>query len=152
MARSEFHGVSDQRKAAFKRLRDAKALLAEENSLDWLRSDGAHARGAMYLAGYAIECRLKSIAMETYGCQTLAQLAVRWQVDEGFIYTHGLEGLAKRLPLWIRLRRSEVWADFSKVIQWRPAWRYDPLDWPNREASRFLLAVTRVYDWLGRNH
>ena len=54
MARNEYHGVSEQRKAAFKRKRDAWALHA---------SGPKHARGAMYIGGYAIECKLKSICI-----------------------------------------------------------------------------------------
>ena len=44
-----------RRKAAFKRLMDAVALLAELDSDDWRRAKGTHARGAMYFAGYAFQ-------------------------------------------------------------------------------------------------
>jgi hypothetical protein len=50
------------RKAALKRRSDAWALLDAE---------GRHARGAGYLGGYAIEWKLKAIAMEVFGCWTL---------------------------------------------------------------------------------
>src|SRR5690349_24208834 len=93
MSRSDFHGITEQGKAAFKRLRDAEALLSEIDSDRWRRQKGRHARGAMYLAGYAIECKLKAIAMEIHRCRTLAQLASKLGADERDIYTHGLESL-----------------------------------------------------------
>ena len=64
MARADYQGVSEQRKAAFKRKRDAWALHTQ---------GPLHARGAMYLGGYAIECKLKAIAMEIHQCRTLSQ-------------------------------------------------------------------------------
>lgn len=65
-----------------------------------------HARGAAYLGGYAVECKLKAIAMELFDCWTLAELARRWRVDDRAVYQHGLEALASRLPLWTRLKAS----------------------------------------------
>jgi hypothetical protein len=151
MSREEYHGITQQRLAAFKRLRDAEALLAEEKSARWLRAKGEHARGAMYLAGYAIEWKLKAVAMETFRCHTLAQLAVRLDVGESQVYSHGLEAIAKRLPFWSVWRRSPIFKDLSTVSRWRPSWGYDPLDWPNAQALAFLSAVRRVYDRLDRN-
>ena len=69
MVRRDFQGRTDLHKAGLKRLGDAKALL---------RKGRARGRGAMYLAGYAVECKLKAIAMEIYDCWTLEQLARRW--------------------------------------------------------------------------
>jgi len=82
MARSEFHGMSEQRKAAIKRLRDARFLLDQQTGQNWRDQSGLHSRGAMYLAGYAIECKLKAIAMETFRCRTLEELRVKLGVDE----------------------------------------------------------------------
>jgi hypothetical protein len=142
MTRSEHHGRTDLRKAAMKRLRDAKALAQCNNS---------HGRGAMYLAGYAIECKLKAIAMEVFGCWTLADLAQKWSVDEHEVYTHGLERLVRRLPLWNNLRRSAVWRPFARVNQWRPSWRYNPHDVRSAEAKAFVQDVEAVYKWLESN-
>jgi hypothetical protein len=151
MTRSEFHGISEQRKAAIKRLRDAKFLLNQQDGPSWRDQSGKHARGAMYLAGYAIECKLKSIAMETLGCRTLEELRIKLRVDEHDIYSHGLERLATMLGLYSRLRQSRVWRDFGEVNRWRPSWRYDPKDWNNGLALEFLEAVERVYYWLESN-
>jgi hypothetical protein len=152
MGREEYNGITSQSLAALKRLRDARKLLSAEPSSRWLKAKGLHARGAMYLAGYAIERKLKAAGMEIFGCHTLSELAVKLRVDEREVYTHGLEAIARRLPFWNRLRHGRVYADFSLVNTWRPSWRYDPHDWPNSRASVFLSAVTRVYDWLDQNH
>jgi len=151
MSKYEFGKIADQRKAAFKRLRDAKALLGRQEG-DWYQQKGRHARGAMYLAGYAVECKLKAIAMEVNRCRSLGELQARWGVTEQDVYTHGLEALARRLPLYNRLRKSSVWRDFaSQVNRWRPAWRYDPQDHRNETAAAFVAAVETVYNWLESN-
>ena len=126
-----------------KRLRDAEVLLE--------RGRG-HERGAMYLAGYAVECKLKAIAMEVHGCWTLEVLADAWGVDDLVVYTHGLEALAKRLPLWRNLQRSEVWRLFAgRVNAWRVSWRYKPREPRSAEAAEFLAAVKKVVRWLESN-
>jgi len=61
MSKFLYQGITQQRKAALKRLRDAEFLLAVEETVTWRRSKGPHARGAMYLAGYAVECKLKLV-------------------------------------------------------------------------------------------
>jgi hypothetical protein len=152
MSLHEFSKIADQRKAAFKRLRDATKLLDSRDDADWSRRKGPHARGAMYLAGYAIECKLKAIAMEIHRCRNLRELQLKWGVDESDVFTHGLEALALRLPMYNRLRRSVVWKQFAgQVNRWRPSWRYDPDDHLNKAASEFVQAVREVYNWLEVN-
>jgi hypothetical protein len=142
----EHQGITELRKAAFRRLRDAEALL---------RAGGEHAHCAMYVAGYAVECKLKAIAMEVHNCVTLEELARRWQVDEREVFTHGLECLARRLTLYSRFVKSGVWRDFSgQVNRWRPSWRYKPGEASvkmNQKADAFLRAVERVCKWLDAN-
>lgn len=106
----------------------------------------------MYIAGYAVECKLKAIAMEVNGCRDLEELRKRWRVSEQEIYTHGLEALARRLPLYTRFRRSTAWRSFAaQVNRWRPSWRYDPHDHLNSSAAQFIDAVRDVYNWLEAN-
>jgi hypothetical protein len=138
------HGRTDLRRAALKRLNDAKALLD---------AGPGHARGAAYLAGYAIECKLKAIAMEAFGCWTLQALADRLKVNEQDVYTHGLEALLRHLPLYNNFKRSPVWrTDFAaRVNTWKVSWRYDPHDWSQSEAQDFVASVERVYKWLDSN-
>jgi HEPN domain-containing protein len=138
------HGRTDLRRAALKRLNDAKVLL---------RAGAGHARGAAYLAGYAIESKLKAIAMEAFDCWTLEALAARWEVDEQEVYTHGLEALLRHLPLYNNFKRSPIWRnDFApKVNLWRVSCRHNPHDCSQAEAQKFIGAVERVYKWLESN-
>lgn len=140
MARADYSGRSDQRKAAMKRLQDARVLLEQ-----------GRYRGAMYLAGYAVECKLKAVAMEIYDCWTLRQLIERWDVDENTVFTHGLEALVNRLPIQQRFRQSPVWRDFAVVNRWMPAWRYNPHNGTCEAAKNFISATHRVYKWLDAN-
>jgi hypothetical protein len=78
-----------------KRLRDAQFLLGDEPDDPHKRY--SHARGAGYLAGYAIECKAKAIAMEVFDCWTLEELAASWDVDENQVYAHGLEAILRPL-------------------------------------------------------
>ena len=57
---AEFDGVSEYHQSGLRRLRDAEELLQPPTLLP--NESGAetrHLRGAMYLAGYAVECALK---------------------------------------------------------------------------------------------
>ena len=152
MARVDYSGRTDQRKAAIRRLADAKTLVSE---------GAPHRQGGMYLAGYAIECRLKAIAMEVFGCWSLSELAAKWAVDDSEVYTHGLETLAARLPLYGNLQRSPVygnlqrspvWRDFANYVnRWKPSWRYNPREPKETHAAAFMNAVERVFKWLESN-
>jgi hypothetical protein len=63
MMHNLFHGVSEQGKAGKHRMDDARALL---NAVRW--------RGAMYMAGYSVECLLKTKLMRTFDCRHLREL------------------------------------------------------------------------------
>src|SRR4051794_32059413 len=70
--------LSDFVKSAPRRLKDAEELI-EHPTADPQRSDAdrRHLRGAMYLAGYAVECLLKAYLIEQEGCQSLAAAQAR---------------------------------------------------------------------------
>jgi len=143
MSRRDFHGRTDLRKAALKRKADARKLLA---------GGPEHLRGAMYLGGYAIECKLKAVAMEIYDCDTLRDLAGAWQAKESEVYSHGLEALIEQLPFRSRFYSSEVSQDFVRhVNHWKPSWRYDPSSATQQQAEQFLDSVDRIFKWLEGN-
>jgi len=145
MSRRAHNGITDLRRASVKRKLDASRLLKH--------GEGLHGRGAAYLGGYAVECKLKAVALEVYDCLTLDQLASKWDMDDRHVYTHGLEFFARRLPLWNRLQDSPVWRDFvSHVNRWRPSWRYNPHILTDRDAEVFMGAVDRVLQWLDTHH
>ncbi len=113
MSRRDFHGRVDQRRAAAKRLADAERLLGRAGTAGWREQRGNHSRGAMYLAGYAVECKIKACMMEMYDCMTLAELTAKIEVNEAIIYQHGLEALLSLRPGWLAmLKRSDLGREF----------------------------------------
>lgn len=104
------------------------------------------------MGGYAIECKLKALALEMFRCNTLEELAIRWKVEDRDVYHHGLEVFAKRLEFWQNFKQSEVWRDFAREVnQWRTSWRYNPIPVSVRDAQTFLRSVDRVFQWLECN-
>jgi len=143
MTRRDFHGRTDLRRAAVKRRADARRLF---------EGGAEHRRGAMYMGGYAIECKLKAVAMEVCDSRTLRDLALALDVDESEVYSHGLESLISHMPFRDRFYSSTVWRDFTRHLnQWRPSWRYDASMPTTRQAESFLDAVDRIYKWLEAN-
>ncbi|QYK46991.1 MAG: hypothetical protein KF838_09360 [Phycisphaeraceae bacterium] len=139
-------GITEQAKAAFHRKRDSRALF----------DDGAnHTRGAMYIGGYAIECKIKAKSMEIYKCRSLSELRAKRELSEDQVFIHGLESLIVNLlpnDVSKRLRAGSAWRAFtSQVNLWSPQWRYRQ-DNPSREAAlNFLDAVDEVWNWLEKN-
>jgi hypothetical protein len=134
MGRRDFQGRTAMWKAGIRRMEDAKELVTRGTN---------HTRGAMYLAGYAIECRLKAIAMEVFDVYSLEQLGKAWGVeDEREVYHHGLEVWIERLPLAKSFRQSDLYRrDFvSQVNQWKPSWRYAPDLVDEERATIFINA------------
>lgn len=82
MMRDLFYGVSEQSKAGKHRMDDARALL---NAFRW--------RGAMYMAGYSIECLLKTKLMRMYDWRPLRELEEELQrrgvlTAQASVFTH----------------------------------------------------------------
>ena len=146
MAREHFYGVSEQSKASKHRLADAHALFNEHR---W--------RGAMYIAGYAVECLLKKKLMSMFSFQDLTELEEKLKRRRllragGTIFTHQLELLLVLTQSADRLRQNQpLWRQFNIVNRWIPAWRYTA-NLSNREdAADFLEAVTATCRWIEHN-
>ncbi len=142
----QYAGRTEQWKAAIHRKADATELV-EDGEL--------HTRGAMYLAGYAIECRIKAIAMECFGCSTLDELRHKRGLFDDAVYSHGLEALMRDLlpqGTWSRLLASDASTAFKgQVSRWSPQWRYNSQNPPKDQAHEFLDAIEVVWQWLGAN-
>lgn len=139
-------GFSDLRKAAKRRREDAAALQLQ----------GRH-RGAMYIAGYAIECLLKAKLMQMFDCKTLQKLEARLRglgrlSTDGSLYTHQLVLLLK-LTGRFDVLRSDVatWRYFLLANAWLPAWRYEPSLGTATEAEKFLKASDAIIAWVENN-
>jgi HEPN domain-containing protein len=146
MTRDLYYGVSEQAKAGRHRMDDARALW---NSTRW--------RGAMYMAGYAVECLLKTKLMRKFDCRHLRELESELQTRgildaQATVFTHQLERLLRLTNARDRLQNSqENWRLFNIVNRWVPAWRYNT-DMSNREdAQDFLEAVEKISHWIDVN-
>jgi HEPN domain-containing protein len=144
MPRREHAGLSEQRKASLHRLEDAQVLF-----------NGGRWRGAMYMAGYAVECRLKYTLMRQWKCFTLIELEKRLD-SRGLhqsLFTHNLETLLKVARGWQRLKQNfTLWTKFFNLInQWKPAWRYDPDPASRDEAEDFLTTTKEFLQWVENN-
>lgn len=142
MSKRDFSGRTSQAKAGIKRLSDAKKLRDREG---W--------RGAMYLAGYYIECKLKARLMEMYDIWTLEELESKLSRRTGKsikAFTHSIEVLMTHTGALKRMdsiaRRS-----FAKCNQWRTDWRYDPSNGSKNECEAFINAVETLGHFIDRN-
>lgn len=139
-------GVSELGKAGKHRMDDARGLT---KAVRW--------RGAMYLAGYSVECLLKTKLMQMFDCRHLRELEeelVRRKAlpAQSTVFTHQLEVLLRLTKAFDRLRQSEGhWRSFNRVNRWVPAWRYSA-DLSNKDdANDFLEAVKKVSLWIEHN-
>lgn len=139
-------GVSELGKAGKHRLDDAWSLI---NAVRW--------RGAMYLAGYSVECLLKTKLMQMFDCRHLRELEeelIRRKAlpAQATVFTHQLEVLLRLTKALDRLRQNEEnWRSFNIVNRWVPAWRYTA-DLANKDdATDFVEAVKMVSQWIEHN-
>ena len=139
-------GIREQARASHQRLEDAKALLR-----------AARWRGAMYIAGYAVECLLKTKLMQVYDCQNLRELEGVLQSRSalpigGTIFTHQLETLFKLTPSYHRLQQNQdMLSLFNVVNRWAPKWRYVSKQTTRDEAFFFINAIEQVMHWIDNN-
>lgn len=147
MSRDQFGGITEQAKASRHRFDDAKSLMAS-----------SRLRGAMYIAGYAVECALKAKLMKMRGCFNLRDLQEDLRNHGEFnpadtIFTHSLEVLLLLTGARDRCQANqEVWRSFRIANRWVPAWRYatKPIDYPS-DATDFVTAVETVVKWIENN-
>ena len=110
MNRNLHNGISELAEASRQRLADAKVLL-----------DASRWRGAMYMAGYAVECLLKTKLMHIYNCKNLRELEDLLRQRsilpaDRTVFTHQLEDLLRLTPGYNRLRQDrDVWHMFHEV-------------------------------------
>lgn len=119
--------------AAWQRYEDADALLAA----------GRHT-GAVYLAGYAVECMFKSLILSRLGAKD------RSVMMDGFrgVRGHNLESLKDRfervagIPIPGNIARN-----FYRVNNWTTDIRYQTRALRLKEALAFVEAVQQILNW-----
>src|SRR5438874_565164 len=108
-----------------------------------LRNAGSVSSGAMYLAGYAVECGLKAVLLANVPVGTQANTLQSFRGAKAHDYDW----------LTLQLRRRNVHlsaaaADaLSKVDSWSVELRYSPGDRKAKETDQFLTAAAVVLDW-----
>lgn len=141
-----YFGISEQSKAAVHRRADAQSLFDAER---W--------QGAMYLAGYALECLLKAKLMKQYGCRQLDDLGdefVRRGLleDSSSVYTHEFALLLKWSGRLNSLQQDRtINRAFAKANRWSPSWRYSSAASQRESAEEFLVAIDSVRQWVETN-
>jgi len=146
MARKLFSGVSELSKVVSYRRDDAQALFKQER---W--------RGAMYMAGYAVECLIKTKLMKMFDQNTLAGLEAelkrrRLISEDSSLFDHRIELYLRALGRFDALKDDIVlWRAFNIANRWIPSWRYNP-DLSNLAAGKeFLSAVDTMLKWMTNN-
>jgi len=114
-------------------------------------------RGAMYMAGYSIECRLKAKLMRMFDCRHLRELEEELRrrgtlPADATVFSHQLEILLRLTQALDRLRRNEpIWRSFNIVNRWVPGWRYSADLSKREDAEDFLEAIDKVAHWIDNN-
>lgn len=145
-SRRRHEGVTEQNKASQHRMTDALAL-----------RDANRFRGAIYLAGYSVECLLKSKLMIMHRVRTLSELEDvlidrELLASKSTIFTHQIElllGLTGRLKTVRNDQRLAM--ILNKVNTWMPAWRYNSVEPSAPEANSFLEAAEALISWISNN-
>ena len=146
MSRELYDGIIEQARASRHRFADARALL-----------NASRRRCSMYIAGYAVECLLKTKLMHIYNCRNLRSLDVELHrrsllPAHRTVFTHDLEELLKLSPGYNRMRQSpRVWMLFKEVNRWTSQWRYAAERITEADASGFLNAVEGFMRWIDNN-
>ncbi len=154
--------LSDFIKIGQQRLKDAEELM-EKPTADFRRSDAEsrHLRGAMYLAGYAVECLLKAYLIDQERCVSLADTQIKintrclslgqepvrriatTSAGHDIYYLAGLTDISYRHEY-----DPQLW---GRLSAWKSTWRYEVTTPQREEAERFLQDVHKAVNWLQPN-
>lgn len=146
MNRYLYQGVREQAGASRQRLEDASVLL---NASRW--------RCSMYVAGYAVECLLKTKLMQIYNCRSLTELETELHrrsilAENDTIFMHQLDKLIKLVPGHNRILRNRgLLPVFNVINRWTPQWRYSNNQSDRQEATEFMTSVERIMHWIDAN-
>jgi len=120
-------------RAALQRLEDARTLLSANRTT-----------GAVYLAGYAVECAFKALLLARLGAKEQATMIDSFRGARG----HSLESLRDRFQKLSGVRLPNVVANqFSIVMSWNTDLRYETGNVRNKEAVYFLSATEVILTW-----
>ena len=123
-----------------------RAAVARLGDADALINGGRHA-GAVYMAGYVVECGLKCVILVSSPAAARESIARGFRGRSG----HDLDALRRQFASTAAASIPfAVVADLDLVATWDVQSRYDPREASERQAGRFLAAARRVLEWVDR--
>ena len=121
-----------------------RAAAARREEADVLFAAG-HGTGAVYLAGYAVECGFKALLISATPRPDRAVLLDTFRGRRG----HDLDGLRREYVLrggpWLP---EDVANAFNDVVDWSTDLRYSAKKTPRAIAADFLAATDAVLAWI----
>ncbi len=151
---AEFDGISEFVKSGPRRLRDAEELLQPPTLNPTEQgADTRHLRGAVYLAGYGVECLLKAyIISRQANCAHLsdARDEIRKSKDIRDICSaagHDLRYLLSLTDLEARLDEPKR-RQMGICFKWSSTGRYDPRPVTREDATARVEAARNIVNWI----
>ena len=122
--------------------------------------ENARATGAMYMAGFVIECLLKALLLERH--PNLQARIDRAKVSKSdatvhqLLFSHELDSMLaflpevrKKLGTMGEVSGEAAWRRLRAICeQWTVYARYSPKRATREEARRFLETISEVKEWL----
>ena len=127
-------------KTARKFYRAAKARLDDARLL----SELGRSTATVYLAGYAVECILKSLLLHSILESRHDELNQFFHGSLG----HDLEALRKRLSgiSGVNISRERM-QDFRVLYAWTTSLRYETQDFTPKEVRTFMNPTNKIFHW-----
>ena len=111
----------------------------------------------MYIAGYAVECLIKTKLMEMFQQSNLEDLEAELKrrhiiPDDSSLFDHRIELFLRASGRLDALRNDRaIWRSFNIANRWIPSWRYNPDLSDRADAEDFLSAVDVMLEWIRNN-
>lgn len=120
-------------RVAFQRFEEAEVLF-----------DAGYFNGAVYLAGYAVECMLKTLILNATPDKEHESVEAEFRGQRAHQYewlrNRYAQTSAPRLP-------SEIGRSLAFVRTWETSLRYTPGLGNRNDASRFLTEAKKILEW-----
>ena len=152
--------IKDYRRAANQRLSDARELMeVPTRHPEEAGAELRHLRGAVYLAGYAVECLLKAYIIHQMQAQTLVEAMDRLNERrnrQGLKPTKNVLRSAAGHEISYVVQLTDLETSFEsydikiwgRVGAWKSAWRYESDVMSPQTAQEFLKDVEAIVNWL----
>jgi hypothetical protein len=112
---------------------------------------------AMYLSGYAIECRLKSMICARFDVAVLEQAEYEYSKQAGAdvqitgAQGHDFSALLRAAQVWDGLASDRAaYTDFLVINAWSTSWRYGMPDAARKTHREYFGALGRTWEWLDK--